>query len=105
LDGGKLGEDAVLGGRSWQRQYKFRVKIGPMSLDDYEGLLPGKDKLEQVSAILKNYVGLEMMWDINLILKKEAVPKTKLGSFGQLGWTTWLKSQAMKEDADDFLTV
>jgi len=105
LEGGKLGEDAVLGGQSWQRQFKFRVLIGPMCLDEYEGLLPGKDKLKQVSAILKNYVGMEMTWDINLILEKDDVPKTRLGSFGQLGWSTWLSSKPMKADADDFLTV
>ncbi|MEB8434457.1 type VI secretion system baseplate subunit TssG [Cocleimonas sp. KMM 6892] len=105
LDGGKLGEDAVLGDKSWQRQYKFRVLIGPMELDEYEGLLPGKDKIKQVSAILKNYVGMEMIWDVNLILKKEAIPKTELGSFGQLGWSTWLHNSPMQKDADDFLTV
>lgn len=105
IDGGKLGQDAVLGGKSWQRQYKFRVLIGPMDLKEYEGLLPGKAKLDQVSAILKNYVGMEMTWDINLVLKKEAIPKTKLGSFGQLGWTTWLHSKSMERDANDFLSA
>ncbi len=105
LDGGKLGEDAVIGDKSWQRQYKFRVLIGPMNLVDYEDLLPGKEKLKQVSAILKNYVGMEMNWDVNLILQKDAVPKTKLGSYGQLGWTTWLNNKPMKADVDDFLAM
>lgn len=105
LEGRKLGEDAVLGGKSWQRQYKFRVLIGPMNLDEYHGLLPGKAKLKQVSAILKNYVGIEMTWDVNLILKKDDIPKTELGNFGQLGWTTWLHSKPMVTDANDFLTT
>lgn len=105
LDGGKLGEDAVLGGKSWQRQYKFRVAIGPMDIDEYEGLLPGKEKLKQVATILKNYLGLEMTWDVNLILKKEDIPKTILGNYGQLGWTSWLNSQPPKVDSDGFLTA
>lgn len=105
LDGGKLGEDAVLGGKSWQRQYKFRVLIGPMDLKEYEGLLPGRDKLKQVATILKNYLGLEMTWDVNLILKKEEIPKTKLGEYGQLGWTSWLNNKPPQEDSDGFLTA
>lgn len=105
LEGGKLGEDAVLGGKSWQRQYKFRVLIGPMDLEEYEGLLPGRDKLKQVATILKNYLGLEMTWDVNLILKKEEIPKAKLGEYGQLGWTSWLHNNPPTEDSDGFLTA
>lgn len=105
LDGGKLGEDAVLGSKSWQRQYKFRVVIGPMSLEEYEGLLPGRDKLKQVATILKNYLGLEMTWDVNLILKKEEIPKSTLGGYGQLGWTSWLHNLPPKVDSDEFLTA
>ena len=105
LDGGKLGEDAVLGGKSWQRQYKFRIVIGPMDLEEYEGLLPGKDKLKQVASILKNYLGLEMAWDVNLILKKEEIPKTALGEYGQLGWTSWLHNNPPQADSDGFLSA
>lgn len=105
LDGGKLGQNAVMGGKSWQRQYKFRVVIGPMDLDEYEDLLPGKDKLKQVSTILKNYLGLELTWDINLILKKEEIPKTKLGEYGQLGWTSWLNNKPPQADSDEFLAA
>ena len=105
LDAGKLGEDAVLGGKSWQRQYKFRVVIGPMDLDEYEGLLPGKDKLRLVSTIIKNYLGLELNWDVNLILKKQEIPKTCLGKYGQLGWSSWLHSHEPTTDSDGFLTA
>lgn len=105
LEGGKLGEDAVIGGKSWQRQYKFRVIIGPMKLEEYEGLLPGKKKLKLVSTIIKNYLGFELNWDVNLIIKKQEIPKTSLGSYGQLGWSSWLHNQPPKHDSDDFLTV
>lgn len=104
LEGGKLGGDTVLGDKSWQRQYKFRVVIGPMGLEEYKDLLPGKDKLKQVTTILKNYMGMEMTWDVNLILKKQEVPKTSLGNYGQLGWTSWLYNHSPKFDAADLLT-
>ena len=105
LAGGKLGEDAVIGGKSWQRQYKFRVLIGPMELEEFEGLLPGKEKMKLVATIIKNYVGLELNWDVNLILRKEKIPQTKLGSYGQLGFTSWLHSQPPTEDSRDFVAV
>jgi predicted component of type VI protein secretion system len=31
------------------------------------------------------------------------VPAAQLGSFGQLGWTTWLVSQPPAKDADDLV--
>jgi predicted component of type VI protein secretion system len=43
---------------------------------------------------VRNYVGDELLWDVNLILRKEEVPP--LASWArksQLGWTTWLTSQ------------
>ena len=103
LEGGTLGVDAVLGEKSWQRQYKFRVIVGPMGLEEYEELLPDKNKLKQVSTIIRNYLGFEFNWDVNLILKKQEVPQISLGKYGNLGWSSWLHNQPPCNDSDDFL--
>lgn len=100
---GALGRDTVLGRYSWQRQYKFRLLIGPMTLDEYRQLLPNGEKLGLVSDTLKNYVGYELTCDANLVLKKEEVPGVLLGQSGQLGWTTWLNNKPVQADADDLL--
>ncbi|MGB0845674.1 MAG: type VI secretion system baseplate subunit TssG [Thiolinea sp.] len=100
---GALGVDTVLGGYSWQCQYKFRLLIGPMPLQDYKQLLPGGEKLALVSDILKNYLGYELACDARLILDKKEVPGVSLGQSGQLGWTTWLNNQPADSDADDLL--
>lgn len=98
---GTLGGSATIGGRVWSYQYKFTIIFGPMGLDDYQRLLPGGASLGRLIAILRNYIGDELSWDVNLILKKEEVPRTELGQFGKLGWTTWLTPRRSDADADD----
>ena len=100
---GSLGMSATIGDRVWDCQTKFRIVAGPMSLADYERLLPGGASLERLQAMVKNYIGEELDWDLHLILQQDAVPRTELGSMGSLGWTSWLVSEAPTEDADDLV--
>jgi type VI secretion system protein ImpH len=102
-EGGLLGQNTTLGQYNWQRQYKFRLLIGAMDLSEYEKLLPDKSKLKLISSIIKNYLGYEMNWDIQLILKKQQRPSTVLGNYGQLGLTSWISNQKARQDADNLL--
>jgi len=99
----QLGFSATIGDRVWNCQTKFRIVAGPVDLSDYQRLLPGGDSLERLMAAVKNYVGLELDWDLHLLLKQPEIPQTQLGTLGQLGWTTWLVSQPPPEDADDLV--
>ncbi len=99
----QLGMSATIGDRVWDCQTKFRIVAGPMSLAEYERLLPGGASLARLKAIVKNYVGLELDWDIHMLLKRAQVPQTQLGSMGQLGWTTWLVSKQPGSDASDLV--
>jgi type VI secretion system protein ImpH len=96
-----MGLTATVGGRVWDRQYKFRLVFGPLGIEDFERMLPGGEHLPRLLALVRNYVGDELAWDVNLILKKEQVPPLKLGAGGRLGWSTWLSSQTPERDADD----
>jgi type VI secretion system protein ImpH len=98
---GLLGMTAVIGERVWDCQYKFRIVIGPMPLEEFQRFLPGGDSLRRLVAWVRNYIGDELLWDVNLILKREEVPPLKLGEGTQLGWTTWSTSQPLERDADD----
>lgn len=98
-----LGSSLTIGRKVWDCQQKFRIEIGPMDLADYERLLPGGDSLERVIAIVKNYVGFELQWDVRLILKKEEAPGICLGRQGRLGWTDWLMNRAPKADCSDLI--
>lgn len=102
---GRLGISCIAGSRIWDCQQKFRLRFGPMTLASYEGLLPGSDGLGQLVAWVRTYVGLALEWDLQLVLRADEVPATRLGSSGRLGWTTWLNSESPSEDADDLILV
>ncbi|BCG65713.1 MAG: type VI secretion system protein ImpH [Methyloprofundus sp.] len=98
---GQLGVSAVIGSRSWQCQHKFRITIGPLTINEYASLLPTGDKLQSLQSLVKNYIGFEYSWDLNLVLQKEQVPTMQLGQYGQLGWTSWLQTGKREEDVNE----
>ena len=96
-----LGRSAVLGARVWSRQHKFRLVFGPLTLAEYERLLPGGLSFHRLVPIVRNYAGDVLVWDVNLILKQAEVPGIRLGQQGRLGWTTWLMPRRAETDAAD----
>ena len=103
VENGKLGATLIIGSRFWECQQKFRIKFGPMYFSEYQRMLPGGDSIRQLVAWVKNYVGDELSWELQLILSASEVPSICLGEIGQLGWSTWLSSKKFEEDADDLL--
>ncbi|MEL6198087.1 MAG: type VI secretion system baseplate subunit TssG, partial [Pseudomonadota bacterium] len=103
--GAVLGGGASLGEKVWSREAKFRLRIGPLSLDDYRRLLPGGQSLKRLAAIIRNYAGETLEWEANLVLQADEVPPTVLGQSGRLGFTTWI-GRRPEGDADDlYLTA
>ncbi len=100
-DNGALGQTTTLGGRVWDHQSKFRVRIGPLRLADYLRLLPGGEALARVKAVVRNYVGDQLDWDLSPVLAQAEVPRLRLGAGGRLGLTTWLASGPLGRDGDD----
>jgi type VI secretion system protein ImpH len=98
---GELGISAILGSQVWGCQHKFRVHFGPLDLKQYMSLLPNGYRLEQLIAVIRNYIGDELSWDVNLKLKKDLVPMARLGESTHLGWTSWLGERKSELDADD----
>ena len=100
---GTLGTTAVVGDRVWDCVQTFRIALGPLSFEQFRRFLPGGESLQRLVDLVRNYVGDEFAWQIQLVLCKEAIPKSELGQAGQLGWTTWLASEDRTEDADDMV--
>jgi type VI secretion system protein ImpH len=99
----KLGESAVLGRRIWDRRQTFQLRLGPMSFADYQRMLPGGDSLRRLDAVIKNYVGLTLRWNAQLVLRREEIPSLQLGRQGKLGWTTWLRGRKPSSDAAELV--
>jgi type VI secretion system protein ImpH len=100
-DGAVLGVAAVAGRRVWDQQHKFRLHVGPLTLDQYEDFLPGGARLRKLVDWVRLYTHFELDWDVRLQLKKDDVPPLRLGAGRRLGWTTWLGRRHAETDAND----
>lgn len=98
-----LGSSATLGEKVWDVAGKFRLVFGPCGYADFARLLPGSPSLERLKSVVRAWVGDTMWWDVNVILKREEVPGTRLDARGGLGWNTWLVVGAAKRDAADYI--
>ncbi len=96
-----LGSDLCLGTHVWDRQHKFRLRIGPLSLDQYRRFLPGGKLFLELQAWVREYLGDELDWDANLVLKQPEVPTASLTGECRLGFDMWLDPP--REDAADLL--
>jgi type VI secretion system protein ImpH len=111
-DDAALGARAVLGARVWDHQSKFRLHLGPLTLEQYQAFLPSpraaRPEMPGAGVLLRKlvdwvrfYLCWELDWDVCLHLKREEVPRLTLGRRGQLGWTAWLGTRRSAADADD----
>ena len=87
---GVLGQTTVAGARTWQRQSKFRLVFGPLNEDDFHSLLPGGVRLRRLVALVRNYTGDSLNWDVRLHLEHQVNRPFRLGQSSSLGWTSWL---------------
>ncbi len=102
-DTATVGVNSIVGSRVWDCQQKFRIKMGPTNLKDYERMLPGGESFVRLKAWVRNYVGDELSWEVQLILKADEVPAVRLGEAGRLGWTTWLQNRPFEKDTKDLV--
>jgi type VI secretion system protein ImpH len=96
-----LGMGSVLGSSIWSCQHCIRAICGPLRFADFGRLLPGRPSLARLRDLVRNYLGDELKWTLNLVLSRHEVPQSRLGAAGELGWTTWLGRRNASQDADD----
>lgn len=115
LDGNStLGVDVLVGERVWDRQSKVRIRVGPLDYYEFNELLPDPAPVYQRKAffmlvhLVRLYLGPALDFDVQLVLKPDAVPYCRLTNSGlgaHLGWNTWLQCRpAEKVNEDVVLT-
>jgi type VI secretion system protein ImpH len=100
---GRLGVDAVAGERSFQRQHRFRIRLGPLSFADFLRFLPGSGSLGRLEQAARLAVGDALEWDLQLVLKHDEVPGTSLDGRTRLGLTSWFGWPSRQRQADDLV--
>ncbi len=98
-----LGQNTVIGANVWDCQTRFRVEIGPLTLEQYKRFLPGGESMKRLHDWVLNYIGYELSCEMHLVLKTEEVPAVKLGAAGALGWTSWLGPRRSAQPAGDLV--
>ena len=97
----ELGLKANAGNKVWDRQYKFRVRLGPLTLAQYEAFLPGGRAWQPLGDWVRLLAGLDLGWDAQLVLKQSEVPKPHLDRRMRLGLTSWLGRRGRQPPATD----
>nr|WP_314577203.1 type VI secretion system baseplate subunit TssG [uncultured Pseudomonas sp.] len=97
----QLGIDFCLGSHVWDRQHKFRIRLGPLKLDEYMGMLPDGEPFRHLVAWVAEYLGHELDWDLSLVLQQPHIPRLQLNGQFRLGFNTWLGPPS--EDAGDLI--
>ena len=98
-----LGVDAVIGERIWDCQTKFRIVLGPLSIENYLRFLPNGRSYKKLADLVKLYIGIELDWELQLILQHNQVPLAILGQQISLGWTVWLGKKGGEQHVDDLV--
>ena len=98
---GSLGVTTVAGEWVWGAQQRFRLRIGALSRAEFDKFLPGGEALAQLTAAVRLFAGDEKSWDVQLVLRKDQVPRTRLGISGRLGLSTWMARSTPPYDAED----
>lgn len=86
----RLGDNVLVGRSVFSVQDKIRVSIFTKSLKEYMRFLPSGDLCELLADLVFFYNGEQLEWDVELALPAGEATPVRIGSFGQLGWTTWM---------------
>jgi type VI secretion system protein ImpH len=100
----QLGEGAVVGDEIWDQQSGVRIRLGPLTLDQYRKFLPDGSAYEPLRSLVRFFAGNELDFEVQLVLKKEERPPCELGGDGptapRLGWSTWAGTAPLPHDPD-----
>jgi len=89
-----MGQGAVAGEAVPDRQSRFKLVLGPLTLVQYLRLTPeghqGARDLPALIELVRAFIGFEYAWEVELLVKPHAAPACRMGDDMQLGWSTWM---------------
>ena len=111
-EAGRLGA-GVIGDAAWDPEARVRLRIGPLTYEQFQSFLPGGEAHGPLQTLVRFYANDDVGVELQLVLNAEAASPCVLGSPAsampsdngaattRLGRGTWLISKPMSRDPDD----
>jgi len=80
--GARLGENTLLGARSWRPDLRARLRIGPLSRTAFDRFLPNGDMAAALRRLLTLFGVPGVDFEVQLVLRAEAVQPCRLHASG-----------------------
>jgi type VI secretion system protein ImpH len=103
-----VGLNVVVGERVWDVRGKIRIRLGPLSYQQFASFLPDQSPVSErkeffrLMHLVRLYIGPELKVEVQLILKASEIPPCRSGRKGaRLGWDSWVVSRPMRRDSGD----
>ena len=93
----RLGRDIVIGRKTLSVQSRLRIRTEPLSIEQFQALLPEGSHHGAIRDAMRNLVGLSTGWELQLVLEGQEVPRLCLDGTRRLGWDSW----AIEDDRFD----
>ncbi|HLH39498.1 MAG TPA: type VI secretion system baseplate subunit TssG [Bryobacteraceae bacterium] len=101
----QLGIGIVLGDEVWDQESVVRIRLGPMTVEQYKQFLPDGTAYEPLKSMAKFFCGEDLDVEVQLILKREEAPRFALDSEEapptRLGWFSWMFTRPLDRDPDE----
>lgn len=86
----QLGRAAYIGKRVWSIRHKFQILVGPLDWDTFSSFKPGSKRAKALHDLVRNYVGDEWDWDLELVLNAGERQPMALNRRSSLGFDSWV---------------
>jgi type VI secretion system protein ImpH len=101
----ELGENVLLGERSWRPDLRARLRIGPLDADTFARFLPSGASSASLRAILRRFAEPTVGFEVQLVLRAQEVRPAQLAGAAsgpaRLGRDSFLVTSPAREDRAD----
>ena len=85
--------------------YVYHGRVGPLTGAQFRQMLPTGADLRRLVQATRSYVGPDLEFDVQLVLRSADVPTCRLNddeaAGPRLGWNTWTSSLPFEQDVKD----
>ena len=100
----QLGLSAVVGEKVWGVENSFRLRLGPLTYQQFLSFTPEGEQLVRICQLTRVYAGPDFDFEVQPVLLAAETPWCTVScddDAARLGWNTWLRGDEVFVDPDD----